>query len=170
MWRTPRASSWGPEWKTTSQRTAMTGQRLWHPLDHQNIQLFRERLSQKMCTWQSRRGNIRPGVIWDMISTVTWRLKLSDLLLLSFSTRRHISMAFRANSSKFLWKKENSKPPTMPFRIVACTFSDNLSRNSYKQKNRLYPCSLVWTSLNMYGLITWLRANFTKMDPSWYSN
>ena len=39
-------------------------------------------------------------------------------------------MAFRANSFKFLWKKENSKPPTMPFRIVACTFPDNLSRNS----------------------------------------
>ena len=42
----------------------------------------------------------------------------------------HISMAFRANSFKFLWKTENSKPPTMPFGIVACTFSDNLSRNS----------------------------------------
>ena len=39
-------------------------------------------------------------------------------------------MAFRANSFKFLWKTENSKPPTMPFRIVACTFPDNLSRNS----------------------------------------
>ena len=38
---------------------------------------------------------------------------------------------FLANSFKFLWKKENSKPPTMPFRIVACTFPDNLSRNSY---------------------------------------
>ena len=39
-------------------------------------------------------------------------------------------MAFRANSFKFLWKTENSKPPTIPFEIVACTFSDNLSRNS----------------------------------------
>ena len=29
-------------------------------------------------------------------------------------------------------KKDNSKPPTMPFRIVACTFPDNLSRNSCK--------------------------------------
>ena len=33
--------------------------------------------------------------------------------------------------SNFFEKKENSKPPTTPFRIVACTFSDNLSRNSY---------------------------------------
>ena len=31
---------------------------------------------------------------------------------------------------KFLWKTVNSKPPTIPFVIVACTFSDNLSRNS----------------------------------------
>ena len=39
-------------------------------------------------------------------------------------------MAFRANSFKFLWRTVNSKPPTMPFGIVACTFSDDLSRNS----------------------------------------
>ena len=32
--------------------------------------------------------------------------------------------------SNFFEKKENSKPPTMPFRIVACTVPDNLSRNS----------------------------------------
>ena len=39
-------------------------------------------------------------------------------------------MAFRANSFKFLRRTVNSKPPTMPFGIVACTFSVNLSRNS----------------------------------------
>ena len=33
-------------------------------------------------------------------------------------------------SNFFEKKKKNSKPPTMPFRIVACTFPDNLSRNS----------------------------------------
>ena len=47
-------------------------------------------------------------------------------------------MAFRANSFKFLWKKENSKSPTMPLRIVACTFPDNLSRNS-----------CIWDTLNI---------------------
>ena len=35
------------------------------------------------------------------------------------------------HSFKFLWRTVNSKPPTIPFGIVACTFSDNLSRNSY---------------------------------------
>ena len=39
-------------------------------------------------------------------------------------------MAFPANSFKFFWRTENSKPATMPFGIVACTFSDNLCRNS----------------------------------------
>ena len=62
-----------------------------------------------------------------------WRLYLSNLLLmLSFSTRKHISTAFRTNSFKFLSRTVNLKPPAMPFGIVACTFSDNFSRNSCK--------------------------------------
>ena len=45
------------------------------------IQLFREGLSEKMCTWKSRK------VIWDMTSTLFLTLQLSNLLLLlSFST------------------------------------------------------------------------------------
>ena len=62
-----------------------------------------------------------------------WRLYLSNLLLmLSFSTRKHIFTAFRTNSFKFLSRTVNLKPPAMPFGIVACTFSDNFSRNSCK--------------------------------------
>ena len=34
------------------------------------------------------------------------------------------------HSYKFLWRTENSKPHTIPFGIVACTFSENFSRNS----------------------------------------
>ena len=70
-------------------------------------------------------------------------------------------MAFRANSFKFLWKKENSKPPTMPFRIVACTFPDNLSRNSciqWPERNKtdthtcLVPldCSRICVTLDIF--------------------
>ena len=36
---------------------------------------------------------------------------------------------------KFLWRAVNSKPPTIPFGIVACTFVDNLSQNSCIQVN-----------------------------------
>ena len=34
------------------------------------------------------------------------------------------------HSLKFLWRTVKSKPHTIPFGIVACTFSDNLHRNS----------------------------------------
>ena len=43
---------------------------------------------------------------------------------------------FSCNSLKFLWKTVNSKSPTIPFGIVACTFSDNLSWNSSKRHNQ----------------------------------
>ena len=46
-------------------------------------------------------------------------------------------------SFNFLWRRVNSKPATIiPFGIVACTFSDNLSRNS---------CILVTTTLFPYS-------------------
>ena len=70
-----------------------------------DIQLFRERLSEKMCTPQSRK------VIWDMINIEFLTLQLSNLLfLLSFSTRRHISMAPLAILSNFFeeqWTKNH---------------------------------------------------------------
>ena len=34
------------------------------------------------------------------------------------------------HSFKFLWRTVHSKPPTIPFGIIACTFSDNLPRSS----------------------------------------
>ena len=54
-------------------------------------------------------------------------------------------MASRAIPSKFLWRTVISKPPTVPFGIVACTFSDNLFRNScmhkHQHSNESYPRS-----------------------------
>ena len=53
------------------------------------------------------------------------------LLLLSFSTRKHTPMVSPAILSNFFEEQRTfRKPPTIPFGIVACTFSDNLSRNS----------------------------------------
>ena len=55
------------------------------------IQLFRERLSEKLCMRQSRK------VIWDIINTPFLALWLSNLLLLlSFNSHKHTSMACRA--------------------------------------------------------------------------
>ena len=73
----------------------------------------------------------------------SWHSKLSNLLLLlSFSTRKHTSMASCAILTNF-FEKLNSKSPTVPFRIVVCTFSDNLSWNSYNVQS--YTCSsIIW--------------------------
>ena len=38
----------------------------------------------------------------------------------------------------YLWRTVNSKPPTIPFGIVACTFSDNFFRNSCRWADRPY--------------------------------
>ena len=63
----------------------------------EDIQLFRERLSEKMYTRQSRRA------IWDIINTPFLTLQLSNLrLLLSFSSSQtHKSMASHAILSNF---------------------------------------------------------------------
>ena len=63
----------------------------------EDIQLFRERLSEKMYTRQSRRA------IWDIINTPFLTLQLSNLrLLLSLSSSQtHKSMASHAILSNF---------------------------------------------------------------------
>ena len=73
-----------------------------------NLQLFRERLSEKLCTRQSRKVL---WVIWDMINTLFPGLWLSNLLLsLFFSTPKHMSMTSRANLSNFFFLRTvNSK-------------------------------------------------------------
>ena len=45
-------------------------------------------------------------------------------------TRANIRPGLPCHFFKFLWRKVHSKSPTIPFGIVACIFSDNLSRNS----------------------------------------
>ena len=61
---------------------------------------FEKLLSEKMCSRQSRK------VIWDMFNTLFLTLWLSNLLLLlSFSTRRHTSMASSAILSNFFEKQ-----------------------------------------------------------------
>ena len=53
-----------------------------------------EVLSEKMCMWQSRK------IIWDMINTL-FLMTVAVLLLLSFSSRKHMSVAFSAILSNF---------------------------------------------------------------------
>ena len=51
----------------------------------------------------------------------------------AFASRKHKQTyvhGVSGHSFIFLWWTVNSKPPTIPFGIVACTFFDNLLRNS----------------------------------------
>ena len=54
------------------------------------------------------------------------------------------------HSFKFLWRTVNLKSPTIPFGIVGCTFSDNLSRNS---------CILItfWSRQLLFFVFDWKR-------------
>ena len=82
-----------------------------------NIQLFRERLSEKLCTGQSRK------VIWDMISALFLTMYLSTLLLLlSFSTCKHTSMASRAILWNFFEKQWTPNHPQYPSGLWLALF------------------------------------------------
>ena len=70
----------------------------------------------KMCTQQSWK------VIWDMINALFLTLQL---WIYFCSTRKHTSKASRATLSDIFWRTVNSKPPTIPFGIVACTLPAN---------------------------------------------
>ena len=66
-----------------------------------------------------------------------------------FPFAKHMSMASSASSailSNFFEEKRNSKQPTIPFGIVACTFSDTLSRNSCMSER-------VWSILSYLGKV-----------------
>ena len=89
------------------------------------IQLFRERLSEKMCTRQS------PKKIWDMINTWFLTTAAVEHTFVAFleHSQRYVR-GLKCHFFKFLWRTKHPKPPTIPFGTVTCTFSDNLSRNS----------------------------------------
>ena len=58
---------------------------------------FEKGCRKKMCTRQSRKV-----IVWDTINSLFLTLQLSNLLLLlSFSTRKHLSMVSRAILSNF---------------------------------------------------------------------
>ena len=87
--------------------------------------VFRERLSEKMCTRQPQK------VIWDLINTLFLMTVAVKPTFVAF--HQHLRTYVRGlscHSFKFLWRTGQTKPPTIPFGIVACTFSDNLFRNS----------------------------------------
>ena len=70
-------------------------------------------------------------VIWDMINTLfLTTVAVDPTYCFPLALANTFPWPFVPILSNFFEKKENSKPHTMPFRIVASTFPDNLSRNS----------------------------------------
>ena len=62
-------------------------------------------------------------------------------------------MASRVILSNFFKKTVNSKPPTRPFGVVACTLSDNVSQNSCIQA--YYPHRFpLWTEYLTIGSVS----------------
>ena len=98
-----------------------------------------------------------PKVIWDIINTPFLTLQLSNLhLLLSFSSSQTYVHSLLYYSFKFLWRTVYSKPPTIPFGIVTCTFSDNLSRNGCMLCRELYEILLTVLMVNCHNVTCWI--------------
>ena len=129
------------------------------------IQLFRAKLSEKNVHATIPNGNMgyEQYTVPDDSSCRTY-----SVLLLSFSTRKHISMASRASLSNFLWRTVNSKPLTIPIGVVACAFSDNLSRNSCihnRQTNKQ-----VFFSLEFVNILLQIEAKAVKMRVHFFNS
>ena len=91
--------------------------------------ISRKVMSEKMCTRQPRK------VIWDMTNTLFLTTVAVEPTFVVFQW--HLQTYLRGlscHSFKFLWRTGQTKSPTIPFGIVACTFSDNLSQNSCIQE------------------------------------
>ena len=119
------------------------------------IQLFRESLSAKMGTRQSRK------VIWDMINTL--------FLTLSVAVKTYYFPLARANIRPrplvpfFQISLRNGELKTThnTFRDCRCTFSDNLSRNSC--------IFILHISKANSGVRTWQRNTNTGYQLRWNS-
>ena len=135
------------------------------------IQLFWERVVGKMCRGQSWK------VIWDMINTLFLTTVAFEPTFVTFHyTRGHFSVASHAFLSNFFGEQGRLKPPTIPFGIVACTFSNNLSQNSciwFLEPNHAnthkfcYLCKICvnWCELS-WRLLSFLYSNTHHSYPS----
>ena len=92
---------------------------------HLGIQLFRERLSEKLCTRQSRK------VIWDMINTLFLTTVAVEPTFVAFLLHSQTTFPwpFVPILSNFFEKKRTQNHPQC-LSGLSRTFPDNLSRNS----------------------------------------
>ena len=80
---------------------------------------------EKMCTRQSWK------VIWNMINTLFLTTVAVEPTFVAFLQPSQTYVpGLPCHSFQLFWRTVHSKSPTIPFGIVVCTVSDNLSRNS----------------------------------------
>ena len=131
-----------------------------------HLQLFRER-SEKACTRQSQK--VPNMAIWSI--HCSWHC----------SCRTYFCCFPLALANKCPWplvplfqisakiRTENPKPPIIPFGIVACTFSDNLSRNSCIQNFATlpFPSKAWWWNLLVRRKHTHLTSKGKRRIKTW---
>ena len=132
------------------------GRWLLSPLYHASwsqvvLQVFRERLSEKISTWQSQ----KVIGIWSV--HCSWHCSCRTYFCCFFSALANICpYGLWCHSFKLLWWTVNSKPPSIPFGIVTCTFCDNLSQNTCIQQVELYRGSNVQSLFDTVYHYQWL--------------
>ena len=89
------------------------------------IQLFREMLSEKNVHATIPKGNMG----YEQYTSWHRSCRIYFVAFL-YHSQTYVHMFLVPLFQISLWTV-NSKPPTIPFGVVACTFSDNLSRNSF---------------------------------------
>ena len=115
-------------------------------LRHYHIQLFRERMSEKNVHATIPKGNMGYDQNTRTVPDISWHCSCRKYFRCFPLVPKHTYMnSVSCHSFKFRWRTVNSELPTIPFGIVAWTFSDNLSRNSclYLNSHRAIKCLCV---------------------------
>ena len=139
---------------------------VWWRVDSCNhIQLFRERLSQKLCTRQSWK------VIWDMINTLVLdTVAVEPTFVVSFSPRRHTSMASRAILWNFFEKQWTKNYPQCLSGLSRALFPTTFLETAVMHSPHRPPFhtgdQTNWTSATRFCYHSYdYRPNWTPLGP-----
>ena len=136
-----------------------------HNQDLREIYSYFERSCRKNVHTTMPKGDMG----WDQY-IVFWHCSCRTYFFwLSFSTRKHTSMASRAIlSNHVLSRTVNSKLPTIPFGIIACTFSDNFLKITVQggknsRINRFLPECIAFNQTLRHYLPEWISPQTTQI-------
>ena len=115
---------------------------------------FEKGCGKKMCTPQSRKA------IWDMVNTLFLTLQLSNLLLLlSFSTHKHMSMVSRAILSSFFeeqWTQNHPQSLSGLSRALFPTTFFEIAEDKYGDKKPSFHLALGYRIKRRGSWLVWI--------------